>query len=239
MRQKIVRGLIITSLLLTTLSLMFFIGLMIYNINRVILVQDASVFSIINSSILVLIGIVLVVSVSVSSFISFVSKKKIDHQQYLNMLYLLIIYRLIVYVFFSMIDYSLPNEVTGNLGGIHYMSYILVYRTDLLPVNVFPSPSVGFMHSLMSTDIISVGAVMLGFSLYKKDRYAPLIGALLAIAINLIFITYININVVNEFGVEFLYYKGDAILTTLMVEFALLGYTLQYVFLKKEEKNIF
>jgi hypothetical protein len=212
---------------------MFFIGLMIFNIKRVILVQDSGVFSIIISSILVLIGIILVMSVVVSSFISFVSKKKVEHQQYLNMLYLLIIYRLLVYVFLSMIDYSLPNEVTGNLGGIHYMSYIFVYRTDLLPVNVFPSPSVGFLHSLMSTDILSVGAVIIGFSLYKRDQYAPLVGAVLAILVTVIFITYINVNTINDSGVEFLYYKGDAILATLLIEFALLGYALQYVFEKK------
>ena len=230
MRQKITRGVVASTLILTILSLMFFTGLMIYNIRRVVLVADSSILAIIISSILVLIAIILVLSVVVLSFIRFLSKKEVDHKQYINILYLLIVFRLITYVFFSLVDFRIATELTGHLGGTHYLSYIFIYRTDLLPVSVFPNASIEFIHSLMGTDILSVGAVLVGFALYEKYRYAPVIGAVFGVVISLIFVSIINVNIVNEFGVDFLYYKVDSAFATLLVEFAMLGYVVHYVF---------
>ena len=234
MKQKAIRGVFFATLILTVLSLMFFVGLMLYNIRRVILIQDSSVLAVIISVLFILISIVLVIAVAVSSFVPFFKEDEFDHKQYINILYLLIVFRLILYVFFSLVDYRLSDQVTGHLGGIHYLTYVFVYRTDLLPVTVFSNASVQFIHSLMGTDVLSIGAVILGFSIYDKYRVAPFIGAVFGIIINLVFITIINISVVNEHGAEFLYYKVDAVFATLLVEFAMLGYVMYRLLEKKE-----
>lgn len=224
MREKSARGVLIASLGLTMLSLMFFVGLMVYNIRRVFLADEGDTLAIIVTVLLVLIAVTLVVSIVIYSFLSFITDLEIESKQYAKVLYLMIVFKLLTYVFFSLSDYSIPGS--GILGEVHYLTYIFSYRSDLMPTTTFVDGGIQFIHSLMTTDVLSLGAVLVGLSLYDKYRYAPMFGAIFGIIINLVFISVINVRTVNEYGVDFLYYKVDAVFATLILEFAMLGYVM-------------
>ena len=208
-----------------------------YNIRRMSAIENVSVFAIVIACILLLASLSLIVYIAILSFFSFFSDKEIDWTQYMNLLVLAIVFRLLLYVIFGLNDVTQTTGFFGFLNDVHYSSYVLAYRTDLLPVSVFPGGSLAFTHSLMSTDILSVGPVILGIVLAKKDKYAPIIAAGLGIIITLIFAFSINSIIVNTYGSTMVYYKLNAIMATLIVEFAMLGYVVRQTFQVKYVKK--
>lgn len=237
MKQKIAKGVVLTLLVLTTLSFVFLVGLFVYNIRRMSAIENISAFSIVVACILVIASLSLIVYIIILSFFSFFSDKKIQLTQYMNVLIIAIVFRLIVYVIFGLSDATQSTGFFGFLNDVHYSSYVLTYRTDLLPVSVFPGGSLAFTHSLMSTDIVSIGLVIIGIVLSKKDMYAPIIGAALGAIITIIFVISINSIVVNTYGSTMIYYKLNAIMATLIVEFAMLAYIIRQTFQVKYGKK--
>ena len=230
MEKKIARGVVIFSIILTTLSFVFLVGLFIYNIRRMSAINNVGAFGVVVACILVLASLTLIVYIVILSFFSFFSDKEIDWTQYMNILIIAIVFRLILYVIFGLNDVTQTTGFFGFLNDVHYSSYVLAYRTDILPVSVFPGGTLAFTHSLMSTDIFGVGFVIVGIVLAKKDKFAPIIGAGLGIITSLIFALSINSIIVNTYGSTLVYYKLDAIMTTLIVEFAMLGYVVRQTF---------
>lgn len=237
MKEKITKSVVIATLILTTVSFIFLLSLLVYNIKRMIVIDNVSALGIVIASILVLTSLSLIVYILILSFFSFFSEKEIDYTQYMNILIIAIVFRLLVYVAFGLNDVTQSTGFFGFLNDVHYSSYVLVYHTDLLPVSVFPGGSLSFVHSLMTTDILGVGLVILGMVLAKKDHYAPILAAILGIVVSFIFIYSINSIIVNTYGSTLLYYKFNAIMVTLIVEFAMLGYVVQETFQVKFKKK--
>jgi len=203
-----------------------------------IVIDNVGAFGIVVASVLVLTSLSLIVYILILSFFSFFSNKEIDFTQYMNILIIAIVFRLLVYVVFGLNDVTQSTGFFRFLNDVHYSSYVLVYHTDLLPVSVFPGGSLSFVHSLMTTDILGIGLVILGIVLSKKDQYAPIIGAALGIVVSFIFIYSINSIIVNTYGSTLLYYKLDAIMATLIIEFAMLGYVVREAFQVKYKKKL-
>ena len=73
MEKKIARGVVIFSIILTTLSFVFLVGLFIYNIRRMSAINNVGAFGVVVACILVLASLTLIVYIVILSFFSFFS----------------------------------------------------------------------------------------------------------------------------------------------------------------------
>lgn len=230
MKSKIANSVVWSALGLTAISFLILIVQLVNNVRRMFVIETLGVFSVIVTSILVLASLTLITYIIVLSFLSFFSNEKVDMTKYMNGLILAIVFRLILYVIFGLGDLSQSTGIYGFLNDVHYSSYVLTYRTDILPVTVFPNGTLSFAHSLIATDVTSIGLVVLGIVLSEKDRYSPAIGAVLAIVVTFIFVISINVIIAGSSETGSNYYNFFSVMGTLVIEFAMLGYAFKEVF---------
>ena len=177
-----------------------------------------------------LISFGLVLYIIERTFVPFFKKKDVDQAKLLNVLVITLLFRVVIYVVFQTIGLSFEG---GFFPDLQLVSFALTMGTDLLPVIAYPDGSLAFINHLLSTDILGIGLVIIGYLLIKKDKYAPVIAIIASIIINIVAIIVINIIVSNQYSVPFMY-KLDSVFATMITEFALLGFIIQDLFLKKK-----
>lgn len=230
MKEKNTNRIVIASIVLTVLSFMFLVGVLIYNIRRLTFIDNINAASMVVASLFVVGSLGLILYIVVLSFVPFLKKEEPNRTKYVNVLIVALVFRLFLYVIYEAINFTWNGGIGGFLNDFHYASYIFVEKMDVLPISVFPIASLSFIHTLLTTDLLGVGLVILGYVLIKKEKYAPLMAIMISILINIIAIFVINIMVIRQYGVELIYYKLDSVFATLITEFAMLGFIVYDMF---------
>ncbi len=230
MKEKNSIRLIYASLGLTIVSFMFLLGLIFFNARRLTMLSPRTSASVVVAIIVALISFGLVVYIIECTFVPFFRKKPVNQQKFLNLLVITLVFRVVLYLVFQLIGVSFEG---GFFPDLHVVSFALTQGTDLLPVTAYPDGALSFINHMLSTDILGIGLVIVGYLLIKKDKYAPVMAITASILINIVAIIVINIVAGNQYGSEFVY-KFDSAFATMITEFALIGFVVQDIFLKKK-----